>query len=192
MSSDPPPPSEPQQPPDSPFMEGGGVYIRWADRLWQEQADGSYLVWSEETHAWERSNTQPPPQPGESRETKECPNCGKRVKATLRHCPYCEFGFEDRKKQPASPAPDSAPPLRQKQGLPAAVAIGLVALLLAAAVGGFFLFQRNRNCQNWKSAVAEVTEARIDLQGLPPGTSEEELYKMNEQLLADRRPGGCE
>ena len=193
MSAPPPqPPSGPPEPSDSPSMDVGGIYIRWNDRLWQEQADGSYLVWDEESHTWERSTTQPPPQPGESRETKECPNCGKRVKATLRHCPYCEFGFEDRTRRPTAPTPDIAPPLRQKQGVPAAVVVGLVALLLVAAVGGFFLYQRNRNCENWKSAVAEITEARIDLQGLPRGTTEAELYETNEQLLAGRRPGGCE
>lgn len=172
-------------------MEGGGIYIRWEGRLWQEQADGSYLVWDEESHAWERSTVQPPPQPGETRETKECPNCGKRVKATLRHCPFCEFGFEDRVTRRSVPE-IAAPPLRQKREVPAGVVFAAVALLLVAAAGGFFLFQRARACDNWRSAVAEVTDARIELQGLPPGTTEEELFQLNENLLADRRPGGCE
>ena len=173
-------------------METGGIYIRWDGRLWQEQADGSYLVWDEESHVWERSTVQPPPQPGETRETKECPNCGKRVKSTLRHCPFCEFGFEDRVADRRPSIPEVAPPLRQKRDVPAGLVLVALAVVIVAAVGGFFLFQRNRACDNWRSAVAEVTDARIDLQGLPPGTTEEELYERNEALLADRRPGGCE
>ena len=193
MSDRPAPPPDPGDAghPGVPSMEGGGIYIRWEGRLWQEQADGSYLVWNEETRRWQPSTTQPPPQPGETRDTKECPNCGKRVKATLRSCPFCEFGFEDRAARPSTPE-TVAPPLRQRREVPTGLVLVAVALVVIGAVAGFFLYQQALACNNWRSAVAEVTEARIDLQGLPPGTTEEELYQMNEDLLADRRPGGCE
>lgn len=171
-------------------MEGGGVYFRWEGRLWQEQADGSYLVWNEEAHVWERSVTQPPPQPGESRATKECPNCGRRVKATLRFCPFCEYGFEDRLGRPAPVSPTA--PIRQRRNVSQGALLAVFALVLAATVGGVFLFQRDRACDNWRSAVDEITQAKIDLQGLPAGMTEEELHELNEDLLADKRPGGCE
>lgn len=170
-------------------MEGGGVYIRWAGRLWQEQPDGTFLVWNEQAHRWEASIAQPPVEPGESRETKECPNCGKRVKATLRHCPYCEFGFEERVSATQT-APLPTKPRAGRTG-PSPILVGALLFLLLAAGGGGYLFQRNRTCENWRSAVAEITQARVD-QGLPEGMTEEEVYTFNEALLSEKRPGGCE
>lgn len=184
----PPPPSRPETPEQ---MAGGGIYFRWNDRLWQEQADGSYLVWDEETHQWATSTVQPPPQPGQTLATRECPNCGRRVKASLRYCPFCEYGFETPSTPAAKqePAPAAAP--RAKRDVST---VALIAVLVVAIAAGVFVFQQRRTqaCDNWKAAVQELTDAKVELQGLPRGTTEEELYEQNESLLADRRPGGCE
>lgn len=185
----PPPPSRPGTPEEP--MVGGGIYFRWNDRLWQEQADGSYLLWDEDARRWETSTLQPPPQPGQTLTTRECPNCGRRVKATLRYCPYCEYGFEG----PGTPAPkqEAAPAAapRAKRDVSTAV---LIATLVVAIAAGAFVFQHRRAqaCDNWRAAVQELTDATVELQGLPRGATEDDLYQQNESLLADRRPGGCE
>ena len=171
-------------------MAGGGIYIRWDDRLWQEQADGSYLVWNEEAHQWEPSTVQPPPQPGQVLETRECPNCGRRVKANLRYCPHCEFGFEG--PPVAKPARATAETVRPKPKRDIRQVVLMGALIVTVAAG-IFVFQQRRAqaCDNWKAAVQRITDVTIELQGLPPNTSEQELYNLNEDLLADRKPGGC-
>lgn len=183
-------PGGPPETPATPSMEGGGVYFRWSGKLWQEQADGSFLVWNEESHTWETSSSQPPPQQGETRRTKECPNCGKRVKATLRHCPFCEHGFEDRVTRAPTPAP--AATRAAKRSLPAGAALVALAVAVAVVVGGLLLFQRARSCEAWRSAVDEITQAQVEVQGLPQGTTEAELHELNEERLRDKRPGGCE
>ena len=187
-----PPPPPPTEPTTGEALAGGGIYFRWDGRLWQEQADGSYFVWDEETHAWEASPTQPPPQQGQVLTTRECPNCGRRVKASLRYCPHCEFGFEapaPRRAAATGPAVQEPPRKKRDTSLIALVA----ALVVAVAVGGFvFQQRRTQACDNWRAAVDELTRVTIELQGLPRGTSEAELAKLNEDLLADRRPGGCE
>ena len=183
-------PQGPSEDVTAPSMEGGGVYFRWSGKLWQEQADGSYLVWNEDSRSWETSTSQPPPQQGESRSTKECPNCGRRVKASLRHCPFCEHGFEDRVARATTQTMPAAPPT--KRSLPAGAALVALAVAVAVVVGGLFLFQRARTCEAWRSAVDEITEAQVEVQGLPPGTSEAELHELNEERLGTKRPGGCE
>ena len=186
----PPPPSSsgsgtPEQ------MAGGGIYFRWNDRLWQEQADGSYLVWDDDAHQWVTSTVQPPPPAGQTISTRECPNCGRRVKSTLRYCPYCEYGFETRTAPAPAPAQAPAAASKPKQNLSTVV---LIAALVVAVAAGVFVFQQRRaqTCDNWKAAVQELTDATIELQGVPSGMTEDQLHEQNESLLADRRPGGCE
>lgn len=187
-----PPPPPPGAGSDGPSMESGGIYIRWRDRLWQEQPDGSYLVWNEDAHVWEPSRTQPPSEGG-SVSTRECPNCGKRVKASLRSCPYCEYGFEDRV---VTPVPAVTPARKKPKAKVRSRAISpqllLVVLGLAGLIAaGVFLKVRSDSCDNWKAGVASYTRLAVEAQGLPRGLTEEEFRQLNEDRFADTRPGGC-
>ena len=175
-------------------MESGGIYVRWRDRLWQEQPDGSYLLWDEATHEWLTSTLQPPSEGGQTVSTIECPNCGKRVKSTLRSCPYCEYGFEAppvRQAAPAGAAP--APVARKRRARPLSASTLLVAIGLAAAVAfGVFLKLRSDSCENWKAGIRSYTRLAIEAEGLPRGLTEAEFRNLNEDRFADKRPGGCE
>lgn len=185
----PPPPSSPEGSATPEQMAGGGIYFRWNDRLWQEQADGSYLVWDDEARRWSKSTVQPPAPEGQTIATRECPKCGRRVKSTLRYCPYCEYGFESRTAPAPAPTPVAAPKAKRDVST-----LALVAALIVVIAAGIFVFQQRRAqaCESWKAAVQELTDAKVELQGLPRGMTEEDLYEQNETLLADRRPGGCE
>jgi hypothetical protein len=182
-------PLEPGEP-----IEAGGIYIRWHERLWQEQPDGSYLVWNEEAHLWEISSDQPPPPAGRTITTIECPNCGRRVRSTLRSCPYCEHALpQPERKAPVRPAArveakKKAKSLRQVPP----VALLIAVLLMGGVVFGLIQARRARDCQSWKAAVQAYTKTTIDLNGLPQGMTEEEFHGLNESRFADRRPGGCE
>lgn len=176
-------------------MKSGGIYIRWRDRLWQEQPDGTYLLWEETTRQWVPSTLQPPAEGGKAVATTECPNCGKRIKSSLRSCPYCDHAMPvastPAKSTSAAAAGQTASRRRSAPSLsPAAL---LTALVLAAAIGvGLFLKTRADSCENWKAGVRSYTEVAVREQGLPGGLSEQELLRLNEQRFADTRPGGCE
>lgn len=188
MGQTPPPPSTGD---DTEALPPGGIYVRWRDRLWQEQPDGSYLVWNDSTHEWETSTSQPPREGGPAA-TRECPTCGRRVKTTLRSCPYCETGFE----QPvATPRPEREPkakPKPRRRAVRLSSTGLLVGLILVAAIGGAaFLKRRADLCDNWKAGVAIYTEAAMEAEGLPRGLTEDQFRQLNEERFADSRPGGC-
>lgn len=173
-------------------MATGGIYIRWGDRLWQEQPDGNYLVWNEEAHQWEPSTTQPPSERGHTISTRECPNCGRRVKTSLRSCPYCEHGLEppppaERTEPAAAPAAARGRRFELSQG---ALLVALV--LVAALIVGVVVKRRSDLCANWKAGIRTYTAAAVQAEGLPRGMSEEEFRILNEERFADTRPGGCE
>lgn len=189
------PPAPPPPPDETGSWQSGGIYVRWRDQLWQEQPDGTYLLWDEATREWKRSTLQPPSETGQSVSTRECPNCGKRVKTTLRSCPYCEHGFE---RAPAKPVPSTVPvapkkktaSLRDSRISGQALLLG-VALVLALAAG-LFLKVRSDSCDNWRAGVDSYTKVAIEAQGLPRGLTAEGFRDLNEERFADTRPGGCE
>ena len=194
--NDPAPPPPPVPSVETASLHSGGIYVRWRDQLWQEQPDGSYLVWDDATREWKMSTLQPPSETGQAISTRECPNCGKRVKSTLRSCPYCEYGFAEPPAKPRiSAAPSSASArkaaaVRSARVSSAALLLGL--LLAAATAVGVFLKVRSDACENWRAGVASYTQAVIAAEGLPRGLSAEEFRGLNEERFADTRPGGCE
>lgn len=196
MNDRPPPPPSPSKPEDpatsAASMSTGGIYIRWAERLWQEQPDGSYLVWNEDARQWEPSTTQPPSERGQTISTRECPNCGRRVKTTLRSCPYCEHGLES--APPAARAePTPAPAAPPRRRLAVSQGVLLVALVLVAAlIVAVVMKRRSDLCANWKAGIRTYTAVAVETQALPSGMSEQEFRELNEDRFADTRPGGCE
>lgn len=196
MSSD-----EPQGPPPAPAgetpspdpMATGGIYIRWRDQLWQEQPDGSYLLWNDETREWEASTVQPPADPDRKIATRECPSCGRRVRTSARSCPYCERSLaapqQETRRVPERETAAAAASWRERRG-PFIVAL---AVLLAIGVPlGLFRYRQSELCERWKAGVRAVTETALRLKGPPPGITEAELYALNEERMAEQRPGGCE
>jgi hypothetical protein len=176
-------------------MEAGGIYIRWRERLWQEQPDGSYLVWDEEVREWQGSGLQPPRDPKRPVSTRECPNCGKRVKSTLRSCPYCDYGFEPEAK--TAPARRDHAIAREKKKRARSGNLGSIVLIVAVVVAvglvfGLIQARRTRDCTNWKNAVSSYTRTTISIDGLPPGLTEDQFHILNEKKFANKRPGGCE
>ena len=183
----------PPLPPDIPSLSSGGIYIRWRDRLWQEQPDGSYLVWEEESHQWQTSTLQPPGEEGKAVATRECANCKKRVKVSLRSCPYCGQGFEaPAPEKKRLPAPVTKSPTRATRThlSPASLVVALV--LTAVIAAGVFLKARSDSCDNWKEGITSYTRLAIASKGLPRGLTAEEFNELNEDRFADTRPGGCE
>lgn len=174
-------------------MESGGIYIRWRDQLWQEQPDGSYLVWDESTRQWQRSSAQPPSEGG-TVTTRECPNCGKRVKSSLRSCPYCEHGFEAPAPKPSPEAPPAKAPAKDAvRSRPVPAQLLLIALVFAGLIaGGVFLKIRNDACENWKAGIRSYTRLVVEAEGLPRGLTEDEFRMLNQDRFADTKPGGCE
>lgn len=172
-------------------MGTGGIYIRWQDRLWQEQPDGSYLVWNEETRVWETSKQQPPAEPGRTIATKECPNCGKRVKTSLRSCPYCDHAL-DVPAAAEKAAPEARPaPKRARLERRGPLIVGLALVLAIGVPVGLVKYRQDQLCERWKAGVRALTETTIRVKGPPPGVTEAELHELNEDRMADRRPGGC-
>lgn len=188
MAEDPPPPS-----PETPSLDSGGIYIRWRDQLWQEQPDGTYLAWNEKEHQWETSQTQPPSEGG-TVTTRECPNCGRRVKTSLRSCPYCEHGFERPAAKPAAePTAVREVPKERLRSRSISPQLLLVAVGFACLVAlGVFLKTRSDSCDNWRAGIDSYTRLAVEAEGLPRGLSEEEFRTLNEDRFADTRPGGCE
>lgn len=187
MDEDQPPP--PQV--DVPTLSSGGIYVRWQERLWQEQPDGSYLLWDETTRQWVVSTLQPPAEGGKAIVTRECPNCAKRVKSSLRSCPHCGHVFEVA-NQPTVSAPEPRSRAQRSPTLSISPIVLLIGLLLAAAIGvGVFLKLRSASCENWKAGVRSYTEFSIREKGLPRGLTEQDFRVLNEQRFADTRPGGC-
>lgn len=192
--SDVPPPPPPSPEPENPALPTGGIYIRWRNQLWQEQPDGSYLLWDETTRQWIPSTVQPPSETGQTVATRECPNCGRRVKTTLRSCPYCQHGFEApparERADAAVPQPGRAKPLHRRR---ISGATPLIALVIIAAIAlGVFLKVRSDSCENWKAGVRSYTQIVAQAEGVPSGMSEQEFGELNEDRFADTRPGGCE
>ena len=189
-------PPPPPPPVETASLHSGGIYVRWRDQLWQEQPDGSYLLWDEATREWKTSTLQPPSETGQAISTRECPNCGKRVKSSLRSCPYCEYGFAQPAPKPSvTRAPSSVSASKSAAVRSARVSSGalLIGLLLAAAVGvGVFLKMRSDSCENWRAGVRSYTQLAIQAEGLPRGLSAEEFRELNEERFAETRPGGCE
>lgn len=194
--SAPSPPPKPRPPEGPGTLAAGGIYIKWQERLWQEQPDGSYLVWDEQEHVWKQSTTQPPREGG-SIQTKECPSCGKRVKASFKSCPYCNYGF------PVAPvrAPAAAPPARpvaSREPFYRRRVNPLVALLLVVAVGagiGYVMFSRGQAnaCEGWKAANRAFAMNDALSQGLEPTADElQRLINEYETRFSADRPEGCE
>ena len=194
MENDGPKPPRPAAP-ATPAIEAGAIYIRWRERLWQEQPDGSYLVWDEESREWQESDVQPP-RAGKTVSTRECPNCGRRVRTTLRSCPYCEYGFvEEAKPVPGAERREAqekakkAEVSRQRMATP--IAILIIVVLLGGLAFGVVKYKQSRDCRSWKDAVKAYTDTAISLDGLPEGVTEQQFRELNEARFADTKPGGC-
>ncbi|MEA2434790.1 MAG: hypothetical protein QOG54_2247 [Actinomycetota bacterium] len=178
--------------PAAPEIEAGAIYIRWRDRLWQEQPDGSYLVWDEEARQWLESDSQPP-RAGKTVSTRECPQCGRRVRTSLKTCPYCEFVFVEEAKPEIAKRVAKPQKVRKssrrRQASPIAGLI--VVVLLGGLVFGTFKYKQARDCTNWKVGVKTYTDTSIAMGGVPPGVTEQEFRELNEARFSDTKPGGC-
>ena len=180
-------------------MSGAGIYIKWDNKLWQEQPDGSYLLWDEEQRLWVHSAKQPPSEGPV--QTKECPNCGRRVKRSFRSCPHCEFGFGlSTASLDTAPRPAVAEFKEKKtrakkapQTIEVSPLVSLAAVLavLVLAYVGYVKYAEARSCSNWNDAMRTTTELQIRIEAVGD-SSYEQMLEENKSLHAASRPEGCE
>ena len=195
--SAPSPPPEPHPNQGAGTLAAGGIYIKWQDRLWQEQPDGSYLVWDEQERTWKHSTTQPPREGG-SIQTKECPSCGKRIKASFKSCPHCDYGFPVAPVQPPAAPPRSAPAALRREPFYRRRVNPVVGLLLVVAIAvgtGYAIFSRRQAnaCEGWKAANRAFAMNDALSQGLEPTDEElQTLIDKYETTFSADRPEGCE
>jgi hypothetical protein len=174
-------------------MAGGGIYIKWNNQLWQEQPDGTYLVWDEDQRVWKHSAKQPPSEGGVVA-TKECQGCGRRIKATFRSCPYCGHAFEVApERRPIRPevARLKKKPKRSRNQVEIPFSVAAIAMIALLAVGfyGYVRYSNTRSCAKWRQAIRTATDVSIQIE---PARAYEQLLERNEDLYAATRPEGCE
>lgn len=182
---------------DPATLAAGGIYIKWRDRLWQEQPDGSYLVWDEQSHTWERSERQPPREGG-AVQTKECPSCGRRVKVSFRACPHCSYAFptavSDTPRDVAAPSKkvtSSSGRWYQRQ-VPNSVGLLLIILVVAATAYVVISTRAGDGCEGWKAANEAFARNAALAQGDDPDGEElAGLIEHYEDRYSADRPEGC-
>jgi len=190
--SNPPPP--PPSGTDAGRLAAGGIYIKWQGRLWQEQPDGTYLVWEEGSHTWEKSVRQPPREGG-AVQTKECPSCGRRIKSSFRVCPHCSHPFPTADR-PAGVVRNQEPawtpkPWYQKP-VPNWVALILVAVVAASTVYTVYALRRGDPCASWDAANRAFARNAARAQGADPeGAALDSLIERYENRFSSQRPEGC-
>ena len=196
-----PSPSSPVDPAPSSIDPGtlaaGGIYIKWRDRLWQEQPDGSYLVWDEGSRTWERSDKQPPREGG-AVQTKECSSCGRRIKMSFRACPYCSYAFPTAPPAtartvatPSSKTPTSSVRWYRRQ-VPNSIALLLVILVAAATAFVVVNGRTGDDCAGWRAANEAFARNAALAQGDDPDGEElASLIEHYEDRYSADRPEGC-